>query len=83
MREKSYDPCGLDETIPNPDHPDLVIRYLPVDEAGLANFWPRFLHRYLPADWTQGLVRNPRYIYSRQVESGEVEVRELVGLFGA
>jgi 8-oxo-dGTP pyrophosphatase MutT (NUDIX family) len=68
--------CGLDEIIPNPDHPDLVIRYLPVDEAGLANFWPHFLRRYLPADWAQGFTRNPRYIYSRQGERGEVEVRE-------
>lgn len=75
--------CGLDEIIPNPDHPDLVIRYLAVDEKGLENFWPRFLGRYLPADWPQGFASSPRYIYSRQKADGEVEVHELEGLFQA
>lgn len=74
--------CGLDETIPNPDHPDLIIRYLAVDEEHLSNFWPHFLRRYLPADWAQGFARNPRYIYSREDLTGEVEAQELGGLFG-
>lgn len=74
--------CGLGETIPNPDHPDLIIRHLSVDEAGLANFWPSFLRRYLPLDWAQGFARNPRYIHSRQADNGEVELHELAGLFG-
>jgi 8-oxo-dGTP pyrophosphatase MutT (NUDIX family) len=73
--------CGLDETIPNPDHPELIIRYLAVDEEHLSNFWPRFLRRYLPADWAQGFAENPRYIYSRQDARGEVQVHELEGLF--
>ena len=73
--------CGLDEIIPNPDHPDLVIRYLAVDEEHLGNFWPHFLRRYLPADWAQGFARNPRYIYSREGLTGEIEVQELQGLF--
>lgn len=74
--------CGLDEIIPNPDHPDLVIRYLTPDEKGLAKFFPRFLRRYLPADWAQGFARNPRYICSREDGTSEVEVQELEGLFG-
>ena len=73
--------CGLDEVIPNPDHPDLVIRYLALDEAGLSNFWPKFLPRYLITDWAQGFSQNPRYIHCRQSPTREVEVQELEGLF--
>ena len=60
--------CGLDEVIANPDHPDLVIRYFPVTEAGLSHFWPRFVARYLPDDLAQGFAHNPRHIYSRDGE---------------
>ena len=73
--------CGLDEIIPNPDHPDLVIRYLALDEEGMSNFWPAFLPRYLPADWAQGFAQNPRYIFCRQSLTSEVKVQELEGLF--
>ena len=73
--------CGLDEVIPNPDHPDLVIRYLALDEASLSNFWPGFLPRYLPTDWGRGFSQNPRYIHCRQGPTREVEVQELEGLF--
>ncbi len=75
--------CRLDEVIPNPDHPDLTIRYLPLSEAALHNLWPSFLRRYLPADWPGRFAWRgaPRYIYSRDVPGGEAEVRELDGLF--
>ena len=69
--------CGLDEVLPNPDHPKLIIRYLPLDEGGLATFWPGFLRRYLPADWKQDFTGNPRYIFCRQDGAGEFEVQEL------
>ena len=73
--------CRLDEIIPNPDHPDLIIRYLALDDKSLSNFWPRFLPRYLPSDWNEGFAHNPRYIYSRPGLTDEVEVQELDGLF--
>jgi len=73
--------CGLDEVIPNPDHPKLIIRYLPLDEESLSNFWPMFLPRYLPGDWAGGFSHNPRYIYCRQSTTHEVEMQELEGLF--
>jgi 8-oxo-dGTP pyrophosphatase MutT (NUDIX family) len=73
--------CRLDEIIPNPDHPDLVIRYLPVSRAGLHNFWPAFLRQYLPADWPERFAGAPRYLHSRDSRAGEFEVRELDGLF--
>jgi 8-oxo-dGTP pyrophosphatase MutT (NUDIX family) len=74
--------CRLDEVIPNPDHPDLTIRYLPLSEEGLRNLWPSFLRRYLPADWPQRFADAPRYLHSRDAGGdGEVEVRELAGLF--
>jgi len=75
--------CRLDEIIPNPDHPDLTIRYLPLSEEGLRNFWPSFLRHYLPADWPQRFAGTPRYLHSRDIGGGEAEVRELVGLFEA
>jgi len=73
--------CGLEETIPNPDHSDLIIRYLRLDELGSASFWPPFLPRYLPSDWADGFIQNPRYIFCRQSQASELEVRELAGLF--
>jgi 8-oxo-dGTP pyrophosphatase MutT (NUDIX family) len=73
--------CALDQVIPNPDHPDLIIRYLQVDHEALDNFWPRFLRHYLPADWSQGFAQNPRYIYSQDSDTSEFEIRELDGLF--
>jgi 8-oxo-dGTP pyrophosphatase MutT (NUDIX family) len=68
--------CALDENIPNPDHPDLVIRYLKADAAGLHNFWPRFIRRYLPADLAQGFAQNPRYVYSYDQRNREVIIQE-------
>jgi 8-oxo-dGTP pyrophosphatase MutT (NUDIX family) len=79
--ETDHRVCGLNEIIPNPDHPDLLIRYLALDEESLSNFWPPFLPRYLPADWAQGFAQNPRYIYCRQSLTSEVEMQELEGLF--
>lgn len=79
--EPDRQPCGLDETIPNPDHPDLFIRYLALDEEGLANFWPRFLRCYLLTDRAGGFAQNPRHIYSREDSSDGVEMQELEGLF--
>ena len=73
--------CGLDEVIPNPDHPDLIIRYLALDEESLSNFWPPFLPRYLLADWPQGFAQNPRYVFCRQSPTSGIEVQELEGLF--
>jgi len=73
--------CGLDEVLPNPDHPDLIIRYLALDEGSLSNFWPPFLPHYLPADWSQGFAQNPRYVLCRQNTASGIEVRELEGLF--
>ncbi len=73
--------CRLDEIIPNPDHPDLTIGYLPLSAEGLRNFWPQFLRAYLPADWPERFAGAPRYLYSRDVRGGEAEVRELAGLF--
>jgi len=79
--EIDHQVCGLNEVIPNPDHPDLIIRYLALDEESLSNFWPPFLPRYLPADWSQGFARNPRYVFCRQSPTSGIEVRELDGLF--
>lgn len=72
--------CGPDEIIPNPDHPDLVIRYQPADEAGLSKFWPRFLRRYLPADLAQDFAANPRYVYSAAETTAQADIRELKGI---
>ncbi|GAB4545135.1 MAG: hypothetical protein Kow0063_39100 [Anaerolineae bacterium] len=69
--------CALDETIPNPDHPDLVIWYLPLDKINSVTFWPLFLPRYLPSDQADGFAGNPRYIYCRQDRAGETRVQEL------
>jgi 8-oxo-dGTP pyrophosphatase MutT (NUDIX family) len=73
--------CGLKESIPNPDHPDLFIHYLALDEESLSNFWPPFLPRYLSADWANQFAQNPRYIHCRQSHTGEVQVQEFSGLF--
>lgn len=73
--------CTLDAVIPNPDHPDLVIRYVKVDDAHLHNFWPRFLRRFLPGDLARGFAQNPRHIFAQDERNGEVEIQELEGLF--
>lgn len=73
--------CQLDEIIPNPDHPDLIIRYLSLSEEGLRNFWPSFLRQYLPADWPERFAGAPRYLHSRDGHGDKAEVRELAGLF--
>ena len=72
---------GLDEIIPNPDHPDLVIRYLKVDQEMLSHFFPRFLRRFLAVDLAQEFMANPRYIYATPNEMGEVEIQELTRWF--
>ena len=79
--EPDHDICALHESIPNPDHPELIIRYLKVDPDGLQKFWPRFLGRYLPADLAQGFSQNPRYIYTHDQRDREVIIQELGILF--
>lgn len=70
-------PIGeLGQVMPNPDHPDLVIRYLPLDEQTLSQFWPRFLRQYLVADLAAGFSQNPRYVYSYENGAGQVDIRE-------
>ncbi len=73
--------CSLDEIIPNPDHPDLVIRYFKINEAMLDLFWPRFLRRFLAADRATGFAANPRYLYATRDEVDEVIVQEPGYLF--
>jgi 8-oxo-dGTP pyrophosphatase MutT (NUDIX family) len=79
--EPDRDICTLDEIIPNPDHADLIIRYLKVDQASLNKFWPRFLGQFLPADFADGFSQNPRYVYSQDQPVEPLEIRELEGLF--
>jgi 8-oxo-dGTP pyrophosphatase MutT (NUDIX family) len=73
-------PCAVGEVVPNPDHPDLFIRYLAMQEAALADFWPAFVRRYLPADRACGFTHNPRHIYSREDPRGGALVQEVEGL---
>ena len=73
--------CALDEVIQNPDHPDLMIRYLKVIPENLGNFWPQFLAQYLPADLKQDFSQNPRHIHSRDNGIALKMTREVVGLF--
>jgi len=73
--------CGLDEVIANPDHPDLIIRYLKVDDLPNYEIWPRFLRRYLPDDLKQGFSQNPRHIHNRENGAGSSIPREVAGLY--
>lgn len=73
--------CGLDEVIQNPDHPDLIIRYLKVDDIPSHSFWPYFLPQYLPVDFKQGFSQSPRHIHSRDNGTGPKMTREVAGLY--
>ena len=73
--------CALDEVIQNPDHPDLMIRYLKVDDVPNHDFWPRFLPHYLPTDFKQDFSQKPRHIHSRDNGMALKMTREVVGLF--
>ena len=73
--------CGLDEVIANPDHRDLIIRYLNVGEMPNHEVWPRFLRHYLPADFKRGFSQNPRHIHNRDNGTTFKMMREVAGLF--
>jgi 8-oxo-dGTP pyrophosphatase MutT (NUDIX family) len=73
--------CGIDDVIDNPDSPALEIHYLKLGVDGLEDFWPAFMREYLPRDFADVFAGCPRYLYSREVDGGGVEVRELDGIF--
>ena len=73
--------CGLDEVIQNPDHRDLIIRYLKIDDLAGSDFWPKFLPQYLPADFKQGFSQNPRHLHSRDNGTEAKITREVAGLY--
>jgi 8-oxo-dGTP pyrophosphatase MutT (NUDIX family) len=73
--------CGLDEVIQNPDHPDLIIRYLKVEDAPAHDFWPTFLPQYLLTDIKQGFSQNPRHIHGRDNGTDPKMTREVAGLY--
>ncbi len=55
-----------DAVLPNPDHPDLVIRWLPLTELPESGFYPQFLSRYLLSDVCDGFRAAPRHIVTDQ-----------------
>jgi len=55
-----------DAVVPNPDHPDLVIRWLPLDELSEDGFYPQFLSRCLRADYAEGFASAPRHFVTDQ-----------------
>jgi 8-oxo-dGTP pyrophosphatase MutT (NUDIX family) len=73
--------CGLKEVMANPDHPDLIIRYLNVDDLPNHEIWPRFLRHYLPADLKQGFSQNPRHIHNHENGTSSPITREVAGLY--
>ncbi len=79
--EPKQEICRLDETIRNPDHADLIIRYFRVDDLPGHEVWPKFLPQYLPADFKQGFCQNPRHIHSYENGAGPKVVREVAGLY--
>jgi 8-oxo-dGTP diphosphatase len=54
--------CPVDGRIPNPDHPDLTICWLPITEINEITFYPRFCQHYLPDDYRQGFCSAPRHL---------------------
>lgn len=73
--EPSRTVMGLDEVSPNPDAEDLVNRYLYVDELPDRLIYPRFLSEFVPIDYHENFVHNPRHIISRDT-SDERQIRE-------
>lgn len=73
--------CALDAQIPNPDHDDLIIRYLKIDDNGLQRFVPPFLRRLLPQDLHQGFAHNPRYLYCTDQPEDESLLQEYSPFF--
>jgi 8-oxo-dGTP pyrophosphatase MutT (NUDIX family) len=57
--------CKPGEILPNPDHPQLIIRCTPITTDGLWNVWPRFLRTYLPQDFANQFGQCPRFFYAR------------------
>ena len=54
--------CPLDARIPNPDSPDLFIRWMPVADVPTAFFLPRFFNGYLLDDYRSGFRDAPRHV---------------------
>ena len=75
--------CALGEILPNPDHPDLIIRWLKMDQEQLDNFWPRTIRHYLLTDFVDNFRNNPRNIHSRALDEEDLTIREIEGMFSA
>ena len=54
--------CPLGAQLPNPDHPDLIIRWMPVSDVPTAFVLPRFLNHYLLDDYRSGFRDAPRHV---------------------
>lgn len=59
-------PCPLDAIIPNPDHPDLIIRWVPLTQLPKLELYPSLLKRYVAADYETDFGQNPRHIVTNQ-----------------
>ena len=58
---------SLDQVLPNPDHPDLSIQWVPIADLPQTEIYPRFLRRFLLADFQNGFRDNPRHILSNEL----------------
>lgn len=58
----------LDRVLPNPDHPDLSIRWIPVVHVPETKIYPRFLRRFLLSDYQASFRDNPRHTVSNELQ---------------
>lgn len=65
----------LDEVLPNPDDENLVNRYVHVDKLSNRIIYPSFLAEFVPIDYHQNFIHNPRHIISREI-FGEIQIQE-------
>jgi len=63
--------CRPGEVLPNPDHSDLSIFFLSLEDVSSYDLRPRFLRTCLPRDVREGFASNPRHVVSRDVHEGE------------
>ena len=69
--ELQYAVCRPGEVLPNPDHPDLSIFLLSLEDLSSYDLRPRFLRVCLPRDVREGFASNPRHVVSRDTCGGE------------
>ena len=74
---ETQDPiCPLDAQMPNPDHPDLFIHWVPVTQVPDLFIYPSFLKRHLLEDYRSGFAHAPRHMVTDQRLPG-APIREI------